>query len=124
MSMQGVGVKTAASVLLTISDAGSSRTAGHLTAHAGIAPSRGVPGRPSEENSLPGRATNNSRTHFSDPCGLPPATPSSKAYWNRKRAEGKNHNAVVVCLARRRCDVIHSVLRNGTLYEEKAPHAA
>lgn len=75
MSMQGVGVKTAASVLLTISDAGSFRTAGHLTAYAGIAPSRGVPGRPSEGNSLPGPATNNSRTHFSDPCGSPPAMP-------------------------------------------------
>lgn len=30
-------------------------------------------------------------------------------------------NAAVICLARRRCDVIHAVLRNGTLNEEKAP---
>jgi transposase len=75
MSMQGVGVKTAASVLLAISDAGTFRTAGHLTAYDGIAPSRGVPGRPSEGNSLPGPATNNSRTHFSNPSGSPPAMP-------------------------------------------------
>ena len=33
-------------------------------------------------------------------------------------------NAAVICLARRRCDVVHAMLRNGTLYEEKAPQAA
>jgi hypothetical protein len=50
--------------------------------------------------------------------------PGSKAYYNRKRAEGMKHNAAVICLARRRCDVIHATLRNGTLYKEKAPRAA
>jgi hypothetical protein len=29
-------------------------------------------------------------------------------------------NAAVICLARRRCDVIHAMLRNGTLYDEKS----
>ena len=34
-----------------------------------------------------------------------------RAYYDRKRAEGKKHNAAVICLARRRCDVILAMLR-------------
>ena len=42
----------------------------------------------------------------------------SRDYYARKRAEGKLHNAAVVCLARRRCDVIHAMLRSGLSYGE------
>jgi hypothetical protein len=38
--------------------------------------------------------------------------PASKAFYDRKRAEGKRHNAALICLARRRCDVILAMLRN------------
>ncbi len=37
--------------------------------------------------------------------------PASRAYYDRNRAEGKNHNAALICLARRRCDVILTMLR-------------
>ena len=37
--------------------------------------------------------------------------PDSRAFYYRKRAEGKKHNAAVICLARRRCDVILAMLR-------------
>jgi hypothetical protein len=37
--------------------------------------------------------------------------PASKAFYDRKRAEGKRHNAALICLARRRCDVILAMLR-------------
>ena len=43
--------------------------------------------------------------------------PISKTYYDRKRAEGKRHNAAVICLARRRCNVIFAMLRNGTYYQ-------
>ena len=36
--------------------------------------------------------------------------PDSKAFYDRKRAEGKRHNAAVICLARRRCNVILAML--------------
>jgi hypothetical protein len=38
--------------------------------------------------------------------------------------EKLSHNAVVICLARRRCDVICSMLKHGTLNEEKPAQAA
>lgn len=46
--------------------------------------------------------------------------PPSVAYYKRKREQGKHHNAAIICLARRRCDVIYSMLKNGTLYQEPA----
>jgi hypothetical protein len=39
--------------------------------------------------------------------------PASNAFYDRKKAEGKRHNAALICLARRRCDVILAMLRTG-----------
>jgi hypothetical protein len=50
--------------------------------------------------------------------------PVSRAYYDRKRAEGKKHNAAVICLARRRCDVIRAMLKHGTFYEPRVSAAA
>ena len=50
--------------------------------------------------------------------------PESRAYYDRKRAAGKKHNAALICLARRRCDVIHAMLRDGTFYAKQTPAAA
>jgi Transposase len=50
--------------------------------------------------------------------------PGSKAYYQKKREQGKKHNAAVICLARRRYDGIYSMLKLGTLYEENPALAA
>ena len=50
--------------------------------------------------------------------------PTSRAYYDRKRAEGKKRNAALICLARRRCDVLYAMLKNKTLYQPPAAHAA
>ena len=42
--------------------------------------------------------------------------PHAKAYYQKKRAEGKKHNAAVVCLARRRCNIILTMLKTRTPY--------
>ena len=48
--------------------------------------------------------------------------PVSRAFYDRKRAEGKKHTAAVICLARRRCDVILAMLRSREPYRaEEAP---
>ena len=47
-------------------------------------------------------------------------TLKQNTYYKRKREQGKHHNAAIICLARRRCDVIYSMLKNGTLYQEPA----
>ena len=42
---------------------------------------------------------------------------NAKAYYQHKRAEGKKHNAAVICVARRRCDLILAILKTGTPYD-------
>ncbi|MER6417026.1 hypothetical protein [Streptomyces humidus] len=52
-----------------------------------------------------------------------PEESTSRTYYDRKRAEGKKHNAALICLARRRCDVLYAMLRNGTHYRPEAAPA-
>ncbi|ALU73406.1 transposase (plasmid) [Rhodococcus erythropolis R138] len=46
------------------------------------------------------------------------AQPASCTYYDRRRAEGKKHNATIICLARRRCDVLYTVLKNHEVYRQ------
>jgi hypothetical protein len=52
------------------------------------------------------------------------ADPASRAYYDRKRAEGKRHTQAVLALARRRLNVLWAMLRDGTLYQPNGPTAA
>ncbi len=45
--------------------------------------------------------------------------PESRAYYDHKRAEGKRHNVAIVCLARRRTDVLFAVLRDRKPYQSR-----
>lgn len=48
-------------------------------------------------------------------------SPESQDFYSRKRAEGKRHNAAVICLARPRCNVILAMLRTGQPYIPRNP---
>jgi hypothetical protein len=50
--------------------------------------------------------------------------PASRAYYDRKRSEGKNHRAALICLARRRCNVLHAILKRGVQYRTSLTSAA
>ncbi len=45
---------------------------------------------------------------------------ASRAFYDRKRAEGKSHKQALFALARRRMNVIWAMLRDHTLYVEPA----
>ncbi|MGO3180906.1 MAG: IS110 family transposase, partial [Brevibacterium linens] len=40
----------------------------------------------------------------------------SRAYYDKKRAEHKKHNQALVALARRRCNVLYAMLRDGSYF--------
>ena len=50
-----------------------------------------------------------------------PACPTSKAYYQRKRAEGKRHEQALLCLARRRLNVLWAMLRDDSRYHASPP---
>lgn len=45
--------------------------------------------------------------------------PASRIYYDRQRERGKTHTQAILRLARQRVNVIHAVIRNGTLYEPR-----
>ena len=124
MSMPGVGIRTAARLLLDIGDGSAFATAGHLAAYAGLAPVTRRSGS-SIRGEHPSRGGNK---HLKRALFLSAFAalhdPDSRAYYDRKRAAGKKHNAALICLARRRVDVLHAMLRNGTYYQAKPAAAA
>jgi transposase len=124
MSMPGVGIRTTARLLLDIGDGSAFATAGHLAAYAGLAPVTRRSGS-SIRGEHPSRGGNK---HLKRALFLFAFAalhdPDSRAYYDRKRAAGKKHNAALICLARRRVDVLHAMLRNGTYYQAKPAAAA
>jgi len=47
--------------------------------------------------------------------------PNSRAFYYRKRAEGKRHTQAVIALAGRRVNVLWALIRDGRLYEVAPP---
>ena len=123
-SMPGIAARTASQMLLAIGgDIGRFKDAAHLAAYAGIAPVTRQSGT-SIHGERPARGGNKRLKNalFQTAFAAIRLDPESRAYYDRKRAEGKRHNAAVMCLARRRCNVIYSMLRNGTLYQPGGTH--
>jgi transposase len=44
----------------------------------------------------------------------------SRAFYERKRAEGKRHTQALIALARRRVNVLWAMLRDGTTFETRS----
>lgn len=118
-SMPGVGVRTAARILLEVGDASSFPSAGHLAAYAGLAPVTRRSGT-SVRGEHPPRSGNKhlKRALFLSAFAAL-ADPASRAYYDRKRTQGKRHNAALICLARRRTDVLYAMIKTKTPYK---PH--
>ena len=117
--MPGVGVRTAARILLEVGDASFFATPGHLAAYAGIAPVTHRSGS-SIRGEHPARGGNKQlKRAFFLSAFAALADPLNRTYYDRKRAEGKKHNAALICLARRRVDVLHAMLRTRTSYQHK-----
>ncbi len=123
-SMPGIGVRTGARILLEVGDASAFPSAGHLAAYAAIAPISRISGT-SIKGEHPARAGNRKlkRALFLSAFAAL-HDPTSRTYYDRKRAEGKKHNAALICLARRRCDVLYAMIKNREPYRAPVPAAA
>ncbi|QJY47895.1 IS110 family transposase [Pseudonocardia broussonetiae] len=120
-SMPGLGFRTALKILTIVGDGAAFPTAGHLAAYAGLAPvtRRSGTSIKGETRSQRGNHALKSALFLSAFASL--ADPTSRAYYDRKRAQGKRHNAALICLARRRTDVIYAMLRDRKPYQLSAP---
>lgn len=123
ISMPGIGIRTAARILLEVGDGSAFPTPGHLAAYAGIAPVTRRSGT-SIRGEHPSRGGNKQlKRAFFLAAFAALKDPASRSYYDRKRSEGKKHHAALICLARRRCDVLFAMLRDKKPYQPR-PAAA
>ncbi len=120
VTLCGFGPRTGARTLAEIGDPARFADGGRLAAYAGLAPIDRRSGK-SINNSAASRRGNHrlKNAMFLAAFVAVQHDPNAKAYYARKRAEGKRHNAAVICVARRRCDLIHAMLTTATTYD---PH--
>lgn len=116
ISLTGIGPRTGARILAEIGDGSRFASGAKLAAYAGLAPVTRQSGTSikGEHRSRRGNHRLKNAMFLSAFAAL--HDPDSRSFYDRKRSEGKRHNAALICLARRRCDVIHAMLRTGEHY--------
>ncbi|WNI27811.1 IS110 family transposase [Streptomyces sp. ITFR-6] len=121
-SMPGVGVRTAAVLLVTVGDGTGFPTAAHLASYAGLAPTTRQSGTSIHGEHAPrGGNRQLKRAMFLSAFACMNADPSSRAYYDKQRARGKTHTQALLRLARQRISVLFAMLRDGTFYESRTP---
>ncbi|MGY3565099.1 transposase [Sinomonas sp. RB5] len=122
-SLPGVGARTAARILTEVVGK-DFKDAAHLASYAGIAPVTRRSGTSIRGEHAPRGGNKRLKRALFLSAFASLNHPPSRAYYDRKRAQGKRHNQAVIALARRRCDVLFAMLRDGTLYEPQTASAA
>lgn len=116
VSLAGIGPRTGARILAEIGDGTRFPNGSKLASYAGLAPVTRQSGKSLNGESKSRRGNHRLKNAMFLAAFASLRDPESKAFYDRKRAEGKKHNAALICLARRRCDVIHAMLRNRQPY--------
>lgn len=119
-SMPGIGVKTAAALIIHV-DIAAFPDVDHLASYAGIAPRTHQSGTSIKGESaarMGNKALKNAL--FLSAFSSLRTDSISREYYDRKRAEGKKHNAAIVCLARRRLKIIYAMMRDLKPYRAAA----
>ncbi|MDZ4167782.1 MAG: IS110 family transposase [Coriobacteriia bacterium] len=122
-SLPGMGPSLGAEFLAAVGDIGRFASADRLAAYAGLAPVSRDSGK-TQGRLVSTRVGNHSlKRVFFQAAFASLHESKSRAYYDRKRSEGKRHNQAVLALARRKVDVLWAMLRDGTLFESNAKAA-
>ncbi len=122
-SLPGMGARLGAEFLAaTGGDTDAFGSADRLAGFAGLAPQPRDSGRLSGNLRRPRRYHRGLlRTMYLSAMVSLRCCPVSKAYYDRKRQEGKGHKQALLALARRRVNVLWAMLRDGERYHVSPP---
>lgn len=123
LSMPGMGATLTAEFIALVGRIDRFDSADALAAAAGLAPVL----RQSGKTSFLRRAAGGDKALkrvFYQAAFTSLGRPDSRAFYDRKRAEGKRHHQAVIALARRRVNVLWAILRNRTPFRENFKMAA
>ncbi len=120
-SLPGIGPRLGARILIEIGDIRQFRTSAQLAAYAGLGPTPHQSGT-SIRGNRPTRFGNHRLKNAFYLAALSSLKhPPSRVYYDRKREQGKRHTQALLCLARRRVDVLHAMLTTNTHYLVPTP---
>jgi transposase len=120
-SLPGIGPRLGARIAVEIGPISRFRTPGHLAAFAGLGPTAWKSGTSINANRAGHFGNHRLKNALFLAAFASLRHPPSRTYYDRKRAEGKRHNQALLCLARRRVDVLHAMLTHHTPYRAPTP---
>ena len=122
-SLPGMGATLTAEFIAEAGGIGRFPTPDRLAAAAGLAPILKQSGKVRYLQRARGGNKALKRVLYQSAfCSL--QHPASRAFYTRKRREGKRHHQAVIALARRRVDVLHAILRTRQPYSANYAKAA
>lgn len=119
-SLPGMGVVLTAEFLAAIGNIGRFSSADALAAAAGLAPVQRQSGKRAGWRRAYGGDKVLKRVFYQSAfCAVTQKDPLSKAFYDRKRREGKHHTQALIALARRRVNVLWTMLQRREVFDPK-----
>ena len=123
-SLPGMGPLLATEFLVCVGDLAAFESADSLAAYAGLVPAAHDSGKRTGNNRrMRGGNKVLKRVFYQSAFASLRSAPQSRAFYDRKRREGKRHTQALIALARRRVNVLWAMLRDGTTFQN-SPSAA
>ena len=120
-SLPGMGTLLGAEFLVAVGNLSAFESAERVAAYAGLVPAANDSGkRVGNDRRMRGGNKVLKRVLYQSAFASLRASPESRAFYERKRAEGKRHTQALIALARRRVKVVWAMLRDGTTFETRS----
>jgi transposase len=120
-SLPGMGLILGAEFLVAVGDIRTFESADRLAAYAGLVPAARDSGkRVGSHRRMRGGNKVLKRVFYQSAFSSLRGCAESRAFYERKRAEGKRHTQALIALARRRVNVLWAMLRDGTTFETRS----
>jgi transposase len=103
-----------------VGDIRAFESADRLAAYAGLVPAARDSGKWVSNKRMRGGNKVLKRVFYQSAFASLRSTPESRAFYDRKRREGKRHTQALIALARRRVNVVWAMLRDGTTFEARS----
>ncbi len=117
----GMGPILGAEFLVAVGDICAFSSADRLAAYAGLVPTAHDSGkRVGKHRRMRGGNKVLKRVFYQSAFASLRSSPESRAFYDRKRAEGKRHTQALIALARRRVNVLWAMLRDGATFEARS----
>ncbi|MCZ0999617.1 transposase [Streptomyces mirabilis] len=120
-NLPGMGAALTAEFLAAVGDIRRFTSGDALAAASGLSPVLSQSGKIRCSRSATGGDKALKRVFYQSAFCAIKNDPASRAYYDRKRTEGKRHHQALIALARRRVNVLYAILRDRQPYQARPP---